>query len=264
MAAASSCTAGLFAGGSGLPGGTRRGPAPNAAGSAGLGSWARARARARARSPRFAATPRAVGVMTATTTTTTRWGAVTSSGTGPGQHRRRRFSPRSAAADVPGEYDGDDENTHENTPIGPITEDEDGQAKGLPGAIKGGGVLLRVVAFSLAGVVATQQGTPAAAAAMAAATNLTGTPLQWFGGSFLAAAVASSALLRVLQRRGAFQPVRADGPKSHTTGAKPATPTMGGAAFIPAGALAALAFTRFSHPTVVGAVQVDESSLPEA
>jgi hypothetical protein len=233
-----------------------------------LGSWARARARARARSPRFAATPRAVGVMTATTTTTTRWGAVTSSGTGPGQHRRRRFSPRSAAADVPGEYDGDDENTHENThentPIGPITEDEDGQAKGLPGAIKGGGVLLRVVAFSLAGVVATQQGTPAAAAAMAAATNLTGTPLQWFGGSFLAAAVASSALLRVLQRRGAFQPVRADGPKSHTTGAKPATPTMGGAAFIPAGALAALAFTRFSHPTVVGAVQVDESSLPEA
>jgi len=47
--------------------------------------------------------------------------------------------------------------------------------------------------------------------------------------------------------------VRGDGPPSHTTGAKPRTPTMGGLAFIPAGVLAALAFTRGAggDPTVL-------------
>jgi len=160
-----------------------------------------------------------------------------------------------------------------------VTGGEDAGAKGLPGAATersgeaaGGLLLLFAVTLTLAtwchwhstaglplsfarlgGMWGTN---PAGAAAAAANATIVGTPLQWFAVSFMVAATASAALLAVLRARGAvaFQPVRPDGPKSHTTGAKPATPTGGGAAFVPAGALAALGFTGFSHPAVVALV----------
>lgn len=168
--------------------------------------------------------------------------------------------------DGDGDGDGDDERGDDDATtfaspapasIGPLTEDEDAQAnKGLPGAIKGGGVLLRVVVFSLAAWChsAAPLGTLGAAAGGAALGHLVGTPLEWFGVSFVAAAVASGALLTLLERRGGggafLQPVRAAGPRSHTTGVKSATPTMGGAAFVPTGVLSALVFTKFSHAVV--------------
>lgn len=186
---------------------------------------------------------------------------------------RRRWCRTTAAA--PGAHHGNESRDEEDsssaphTPhtraIGPLTEDEDARAKGMPGVIKGGGVLLRVVVFSLAvcchavnpaGIDrAAMHAHPGSGSVVAGAVHhLVGTPLLWFAGSFVAAAVASGALLTLLQRRGAFQPIRSDGPQSHTTGVKTATPTMGGVAFIPAGALTALVSTGFGQPVVLALV----------
>lgn len=123
--------------------------------------------------------------------------------------------------------------------------------------VRGGGVLLRVVAFALAlwchalaplggrwGAIAS--GADPSSAAFAA---LRGSPLQWFGVSFVVSAVASGAWLRVLRAAVAYQPVREDGPASHAEGVKAKTPTMGGAAFVPAGCACALAFTGFADAT---------------
>ena len=46
------------------------------------------------------------------------------------------------------------------------------------------------------------------------------------------------------------QPRRSDGVPSHNVGIKAATPTMGGAALVPAGLVCALVFNKFADPTV--------------
>ena len=148
-----------------------------------------------------------------------------------------------------------------------MTEDEDARVnKGLPGAIKGGGVILRVVTFTLAAWCHSLSFSGSVAAAAGSGAFITyGTPLQWFSVSFVVAALASGAFLSLFIRRGAgiggggglegrsafLQPVRSDGPQSHTTGVKSATPTMGGAAFVPAGVLCALFFNGFGQNPVV-------------
>ena len=126
-----------------------------------------------------------------------------------------------------------------------------------PPDIRGGGALLRVVAFALAlwchalAPLGGRWGAVPSGAdpSFAAFAALRGSPLQWFGVSFLVSAVASGAWLRVLRAAVAHQPIREDGPASHAQGVKTKTPTMGGAAFVPAGCACALAFTGFADAT---------------
>lgn len=121
--------------------------------------------------------------------------------------------------------------------------------------IKGGGVLLRVVAFALAAwchalaPLGGRWGQAAASAKAATAVALFATPLQWFGVAFFLSAIASGGLARLLREAKAFQPIRAEGPAKHSASrTKTKTPTAGGVALVPAGCLAALIFTRAADP----------------
>ena len=121
--------------------------------------------------------------------------------------------------------------------------------------IKGGGVLLRVVAFALAAwchalaPLGGRWGQAAATAKTATAVALFATPLQWFGVAFFLSAIASGGLARLLREAKAFQPIRAEGPAAHAASrTKTKTPTAGGVALVPAGCLAALIFTRAADP----------------
>ena len=131
-----------------------------------------------------------------------------------------------------------------------------------PPPSRGGATLLRAVAFSLAvfsHALAPLGGrwgaVPAGAGASPAftAAALFGTPLQWFGAAFVLSAIASGAWARLLRGASAFQPIRDDAPASHRA-TKARTPTAGGAAFVPAGCLVALVFTRCRDAPVVACV----------
>lgn len=134
-------------------------------------------------------------------------------------------------------------------------EELDLEALDAPPEIKGGGVLLRVVAFALAAwchalaPLGGRWGQAAASAKTATAVALFATPLQWFGVAFFLSAIASGGLARALRSARAFQPIRADGPAAHAaSGTKKKTPTAGGLALVPAGCLSALVFTRAADP----------------
>ena len=133
-------------------------------------------------------------------------------------------------------------------------EDLDLEALDAPD-VRGGGVLLRVVAFALAAwchalaPFGGRWGQAAASAKTATAVALFATPLQWFGVAFFLSAIASGVFARALRAARAFQPIRAEGPAAHAASArKTKTPTAGGVALVPAGCLAALVFTRAADP----------------
>ena len=75
---------------------------------------------------------------------------------------------------------------------------------------------------------------------------LMGSPFQWFAASFVVSSVTCVAALALVRRKledggvALHQPRRTDGVPHHETGAKASTPTMGGAAFVPAGLACAL------------------------
>ena len=121
--------------------------------------------------------------------------------------------------------------------------------------VKGGGVLLRIVAFTLAAwchALAPLGGRWGAAASSSGVSgvSLFATPLQWFGVAFIMSALMSGAFARVMKQRRFFQPIRAEGPASHATSkTKTKTPTAGGVAFVPIGCLVALFFTRLGDPS---------------
>ena len=125
------------------------------------------------------------------------------------------------------------------------------EALDAPPEVKGGGVLLRVVAFALAAwchalaPLGGRWGQAAASTKTGTAVALFATPLQWFGVAFFLSAIASGGLAGVLRSARAFQPIRADGPAAHAASkTKTRTPTAGGLALVPAGCLSALIFTR--------------------
>ena len=133
-------------------------------------------------------------------------------------------------------------------------EDLDLEALDAPD-VRGGGVLLRVVAFALAAwchalaPFGGRWGQAAASAKTATAVALFATPLQWFGVAFFLSAIASGVFARALRAARAFQPIRAEGPAAHAASSrKTKTPTAGGVALVPAGCLAALVFTRAADP----------------
>ena len=131
-----------------------------------------------------------------------------------------------------------------------------------PPPVKGGGVLLRVVAFSLAAWCHALAPLGGKWGAGATANGFTGvslfaTPLQWFGVAFITSALVSGVFCRFMNRKRLFQPIREEGPSSHKDSrTKTKTPTAGGVAFVPAGCLVALFFTKCGDPAVNAVVAV--------
>mmetsp|Transcript_13577 Transcript_13577/g.54905 ORF Transcript_13577/g.54905 Transcript_13577/m.54905 type:complete len:445 (-) Transcript_13577:106-1440(-) len=94
---------------------------------------------------------------------------------------------------------------------------------------------------------------------------LVGSPFQWFAASFVVsslACVASLALVRARLNKGALhQPRRTDGPPHHARGPKASTPTMGGAAFIPAGLVCALVANKLIGDECVLALSLATAAM---
>jgi hypothetical protein len=180
------------------------------------------------------------------------------------RRRRRAGAPPSASRDDAPQsleaFEREMRRLREENPDGLLDDSEDDPEVDLESLdapeIKGGGVLLRVVAFALAAwchalaPLGGRWGAPAAASAKTAtAVALFATPLQWFGVAFFLSAIASGGLARLLREAKAFQPIRAEGPAKHASSrTKTKTPTAGGVALVPAGCLAALIFTRAADP----------------
>ena len=174
------------------------------------------------------------------------------------RRRRRRAPPSASRDDAPGSLEAFERQMRrlrEQDPECFLNDPEDDPEVDLESLdapeIKGGGVLLRVVAFALAAwchalaPLGGRWGQAAATAKTATAVALFATPLQWFGVAFFLSAIASGGLAGVLRSARAFQPIRADGPAAHAASkTKTRTPTAGGLALVPAGCLSALIFTR--------------------
>lgn len=179
------------------------------------------------------------------------------------RRRRRAGAPPSASRDDAPQsleaFEREMRRLREENPDGLLDDSEDDPEVDLESLdapeIKGGGVLLRVVAFALAAwchalaPLGGRWGQAAASAKTATAVALFATPLQWFGVAFFLSAIASGGLARLLREAKAFQPIRAEGPAKHSASrTKTKTPTAGGVALVPAGCLAALIFTRAADP----------------
>ena len=195
----------------------------------------------------------------------TRFGFVRRSDLRRSDRRRTRVgvSPSAARDDGPQSFEAferDVRRSRERAPTGhdgsfdDLDDDLDLEALDAPD-VRGGGVLLRVVAFALAAwchalaPFGGRWGQAAASAKTATAVALFATPLQWFGVAFFLSAIASGVFARALRAARAFQPIRAEGPAAHAASArKTKTPTAGGVALVPAGCLAALVFTRAADP----------------
>jgi phospho-N-acetylmuramoyl-pentapeptide-transferase len=178
--------------------------------------------------------------------------------------RRRRPSPR-AGADGPRsfeEFQRDLERLTSNADDD-VKDEFDLDDFDPPPEVKGGGVLLRVVTFTLAlwchalAPLGGRWGAADFAVARTSATTaaLFATPLQWFGVAFVVSALASGAFARATRAARLFQPIRSDGPASHATSkTKTKTPTAGGVVFIPLGCLVAAVFTRCADPSANAAM----------
>lgn len=179
---------------------------------------------------------------------------ITTHSTGP-ERPVGPFSRRDQARfDAYGEIEHDDFDDLEDDLF---DDDLDAPSRGSSALTGAGGTFLRVVVGFLAlwcwRIAPTGCAWGVIVAGKLVRSPIFGSPFQWFATSFVVSSVSCVALLALTRKKfgtAMNQPRRSDGVPSHNVGIKAATPTMGGAALVPAGLVCALVFNKFADPTV--------------
>ena len=134
---------------------------------------------------------------------------------------------------------------------------DDDSSRGSSALTGAGGTFLRVVVGFLAlwcwRIAPTGCAWGVIVAGKLVRSPIFGSPFQWFATSFVVSSVSCVVLLALTRKKfgtAMNQPRRSNGVPSHNVGIKAATPTMGGAALVPAGLVCALVFNKFADPTV--------------
>ena len=140
---------------------------------------------------------------------------------------------------------------------------DDDSSRGSSALTGAGGTFLRVVVGFLAlwcwRIAPTGCAWGVIVAGKLVRSPIFGSPFQWFATSFVVSSVSCVVLLALTRKKfgtAMNQPRRSNGVPSHNVGIKAATPTMGGAALVPAGLICALVFNKFADPTVVQSVLI--------